>query len=110
MNFPSKDRERVRVAARHLVIERQRFDEVASNFRVGFDRYRPMILIGGGFAVGFVLGRKRFLEATRSVLSIANLGAALMSSSLGSMLVAATMRKSRPSDSAAKHAKPAVHS
>lgn len=93
MNIPRKDRRLVRDAATRLIIERGRFDQQTVYLRERFDRYRPAILLGGGLALGLLLGRKNFVQATRSALSIAGLGFGLMRSSLGSMLVAATLRK-----------------
>lgn len=93
MNIVRKDRELVRAAALQLIRERDRFDQQTMRLRNRYDRYRPGVLLGGGFVIGLLLGRKQFLQATRSVLSITSLGFGLMKSSLGSMLVAATLRK-----------------
>lgn len=93
MSLLKKDRQLVREAAMHLIAERGRFDRQTVRLREGFDRYRPALLLGGGFAMGVLLGRKQFVQATRSLASMTSLGFNLMRSSLGSMIVAATFRK-----------------
>ena len=92
MNLAGKDRKLVRDAALRVIGERQKFQQHAAQLRDGYDRYRPVLLLGGGFATGFLIGRKHFPQAVRSILSMASLGFSLMRSSLGSMLVAATLR------------------
>ncbi|MEO7012717.1 MAG: hypothetical protein ABI127_00295 [Dokdonella sp.] len=93
MSGLSKQREMVRDAALRVIDERRRFSLLTLRLRDGYERYRPGILLGGGFVAGFLLGRKQFAQAVRSVFSGANFGFALMRSSLGSMLIAATVRK-----------------
>ena len=93
MSSLRKDRELVRKAAVRLIVEREQFNQHTTWLRECFDRHRPWILVGGGFGAGLLLGRKQFVQAARSILSITSLGFGLMKSSLGSMLVAATLRK-----------------
>ncbi len=93
MNSLRKNRQLVREAALRVIGERQKFHQQTAGMRDGLDRYRPAILLGGGFVGGFLIGRKQFAQAVRSMLSIANFGFALMRSSLASMLVAATLRR-----------------
>lgn len=100
MNLLRTDRQLVRDAALRVIGERQKFHQHAAELRDGYDRYRPVILLGGGFAAGFLIGRKHFPQAVRSVFSMASLGFSLMRSSLGSMLVAATLRKIPAADKA----------
>lgn len=94
MNNLTRDRQLVRNAAIRLTDERNRFRQQTAIFRVGFDRYRPVILLGGGFVIGLLLGRKQLAQATRSIASIASLSIGLMKSSLGSLLIATTLGKS----------------
>lgn len=108
MKILTKERQLVRVAAIRLIDERRRFQQKTACVREGFDRYRPTILLGGGFVLGLVLGRKQLVQATRSIASIASVSIGLMKSSLGSMLVAATLgqtpRSSRKPAPATQHA------
>ncbi len=92
MNPLHENRQRVRHAAARLSVERDRFKRQTAWLRDGFERYRPIILLGGGFGAGLLLGRSQLVQATRSIRSISSLGFGLMRSSLGSMLVAAALR------------------
>lgn len=100
MNLLRTDRQLVRDAALRVIGERQKFHRHATQLRDGYDRYRPVILLGGGFVAGFLIGRKQFPQAARSVFSMASLGFSLMRSSLGSMLIAATLRRIPAADNA----------
>ena len=94
-----KDLAIVRVAAGELIASRQALRRETTWLRDGFERYRPAILVGGGFVAGMLIGRKQFSSAARSIASTANLSLALLRSSLGSMLIAATVRKVSSPDS-----------
>ena len=95
-----KDLAIVRAAARELIVRRQGLRQQTTCLRDGFERYRPAILFGGGFVAGLLIGQQRFSSAVRSIASTANLGFVLLRSSLGSMLIAATLRKASSPDSA----------
>lgn len=96
-----RDRQHVRAAALRLIGARRQLHRQTSRLRERFDRYRPALVVGGGFLAGMLLGRNLFAKATRSAFSIASLGIGLMRSSLGSMLLARILRQGAPTAKAA---------
>lgn len=105
MNKLRRDRQQVRDAAVRVIDARRQLQQQTSSLRERFDRYRPAILVGGGFLAGLVLGRKQFVHAARSAFTIASLGVGVARSALGSMLLATTLHKG---SATARNARPAT--
>ena len=82
-----KDRMRVAIAAGNLIAQRRKLQGKTEWLLDGFERWRPVIIVGGGFVAGLLIGRGKLSDATRSAVSAASLSMALMRSSLGSMLL-----------------------
>lgn len=91
-------RQQVQIAAARLQASRIRLHQRAQWLFDGLERYRPALLVGGGFAAGLMLGRGKLSDATRAIVSTAGLGLTLLRSSFGTMLLARTFQRPRQSD------------
>lgn len=93
------DRQRVRSASVNLIARRQKLKLKTEDLSDRFERWRPTLLVGGGFVAGLLMGRGRLRDVTRSVHSTASFGWSLIRSSAGSMLVARILQsRTRPDE------------
>lgn len=91
-------RQQVRIASAHLIAQRTRLRARTEWLGNKLEQWRPALLVGGGLIAGMLIGRGSFQKATRSVLSAASLGWALMRSSAGTLLLAKTLGPHSKSD------------
>lgn len=91
------DRKRAQAAANTLVLRRQQFREQSAWVHDGVERHRPAILVGGGLLAGWLLGRLSVVGAARRATAAMSLGATLMRSSLGPIVMATLLGRRRGS-------------
>ena len=87
-----QDRQRVQLAARRLISQRRQLHRETQRLSDDFERYRPILIVGGGLIAGLLIGRGKLTDATRAVSSMAALGMSLMRSSLGTLMLSRTFR------------------
>jgi hypothetical protein len=90
MNLTRK-REAADLAAAILVGQRKQLSSRYAGLMHTFDRYRPAILVGGGFLGGYILGNRKTARLATGVLSLTSLGMSLMRSPLGALALTAVL-------------------
>lgn len=91
------DRQHVQRAARSLSVQRRQLHRQTQELSDGFERFRPVLLVGAGLVAGLLVGRGKLTDATKAVASIAGLGMTLMRSSIGTIVLSRTFRASAES-------------
>ncbi len=98
-----KDRQRVQLAAKHLIAQRRQLHRQTQWLAEGLERFRPALLVGGGLIAGLLIGRGKLSDATRSVSAFAGLGMSLMRSSIGTIVLSRAFRASADPDAQAQN-------
>ncbi|HMM66477.1 MAG TPA: hypothetical protein PKC03_06010 [Dokdonella sp.] len=92
-----RDRRRAQAAANTLILRRHQFREQSAWLHDGVERHQPAILVGGGLLAGWLLGRLSVVGAARRATTAMSLGATLMRSSLGPIVLATLLGRRRGS-------------
>jgi hypothetical protein len=90
-----RNREQVRAAASRLQARQAQLDERTVLLRNRFERYRPIMIVAGGLAVGWLLGKRRLRQSVQGLASLASLAFGFMRSSMGPLAVSALSRRLR---------------
>lgn len=86
-----RDRHMAALAAANLVLRKRQYQEHAGWLHQLALRYRPALLVGGGFLAGTLLGQARLGSATRKLGAAVSVASVVMRSALGPVLLASVV-------------------
>jgi hypothetical protein len=84
-----RDRKQVRVAAERLRALQAQLVGQTLLLRIGLERGRPFVIVGGGLIAGWLIGNRQRRQSVRALASLASLADAFMRSPIGPLAVSA---------------------